>query len=107
MEVSKETDHNIARFIGRYYFEKQNGRRTVEFQKNAAIMEIESMRIRSIHFDGCDIVISLGGFLRMAGFDGKGVRVLERELRKEFEFKLLKVVDDYLERYLFSFKNDL
>jgi hypothetical protein len=107
MVVGKGLDQDIARVVGRYYFEKQNGSRTLEYRKNAAMREIAAMKIHSIHFDGSDIVIALESAGQLIGVGGSDVRALEKALREEFEFKLLKVVDDYLERYLFSFKNDL
>lgn len=103
MNVSRHLDGEIASYIGKWYFEKKVGGE-LDFRVKATRDAIVEMNIHGIHFDGEHIEIKLGRPGHLIGRRGENINALTVALRKEFEFKELRIVEDRVVDRLFDFQ---
>jgi len=105
MTVGRHLDGDIASFIGKWYFVKMVGDGT---EQNRVVVEtrkvVELLDVHGIHFDGEDIEIKLSRPGCLIGRRGENIAALEKALRKEFEFKVLRVVEERVVLRLFDFQ---
>ena len=104
MTVGRHLDGDIASFIGKWYFGKMVSDGTEENRVVETRKEIELLDVHGIHFDGEDIEIKLGRPGYLIGRRGENIAALEKALRKEFEFKVLRVVEERVVLRLFDFQ---
>ena len=104
MTVGRHLDGDIASFIGEWYFGKMVSDGTVQNRVVDTRKEVELLDVHGIHFDGEDIEIKLGRPGRLIWRRGENIAALELALRKEFEFKTLRILDEQIVSRLFDFQ---
>jgi predicted RNA-binding protein YlqC (UPF0109 family) len=103
MNVSRHLDGAIASFIGQWYFYKKVGG-SLDTRVKETRDEIVLLDIHGIHFDGEHIEIKLGRPGHLIGRRGENINALTVALRKEFEFKELRIVEERVVGRLFDFQ---